>query len=93
MKEGVYQNLLPRYRHTLTLQVNMAWNYNFTNAPRGPLIKVAIAVANSRKVRWCVWNSHKRCWSGLLPGEVPLAFQVIEHPDNGKLSLPIGMKI
>jgi hypothetical protein len=69
------------------------WNYNFTDAPRDGLTKVVIAVANSRKTRWCVWNTYARRWSGLLEGEQPLAFQIIEHPDSGKLSLPMGMNL
>lgn len=69
----------------------LPWDYNVENAPRDGLTKVVIAVRWSRKVRWCVWNKVDRKWSGLLPGETPLAFLVISHPEKVQPQLPPGV--
>lgn len=67
------------------------WNYDMSEAPRQAGKFCVVAVVNSRKVRWCLWNLRERRWIGLLKGEVPLAFQVIEHPGQGGTALPKGM--
>lgn len=68
----------------------LPWDFDVENAPRDGS-KVVIATLGLKKVRWCVWNKIDKKWSGLLPGETPLAFLVISHPEKVQPQLPPGV--
>ena len=66
----------------------MTWNRDMTKAPFDGLTHVLLAVMGSKKVRWCVYNTHAKRWSGLLPCEASVAFMRVTHPDAENVTLP-----
>lgn len=68
----------------------LPWDYNVERAPRDGS-KVVIATLGLKKVRWCQWDKHGKKWLGLMPGETPLAFISVKHPDAGQPQLSPAM--
>lgn len=69
------------------------WCRDMGEAPRDGETPVSIALDGCTfTVRYgCVWSTRLNKWLGLLPGETPVAWVRLRHPDEPVATLPEGM--